>query len=308
MENIEKSEKSENLEVPYIQENKCYNFEDIINENGLFDDCLDATYIIYLEGNEERKSNIKNQLYLYQPTKKIHILNNKGFKKCKKVLKQQLPRCDLIDCFIHIFKDAQQKKYNNILILEDDFIFSKEVKNQNNIEQITKFINNCTKNDQNFIYLLGCIPYLQIPSLIFNHTRVIASTGTQSSIYSKKFREEILNISQDKIDDWDIHTNFNSPYTFRYIYKIPLCYQLFYETDNFKSWDDLYNFKYIIMNIFKKLDMDKNPEPGFSLFYLLSKIIFYLIIIIIYFGIKSTIQFIIFITQCFYSSISIILS
>ena len=148
-------------------------------------------------------------------------------------MKEQTPRCDLIDCFIHIFKDAEQKKYNNILILEDDFIFSEEVKKQNNIEKVTSFINNCTNSGQNFMYLLGCVPYLQIPSIIHNHTRVIASTGTHASIYSKKFREETMKITQDKIDDWDLYTNFNCPYTFRYIYKIPLCYQLFYETDNF---------------------------------------------------------------------------
>ena len=127
----------------------CYKLEDIEFEKGLLDDCIDATYIIHLEGNEERRDNIKTQLSLYQPTKKIHILNNKGFKKCKKELKEQTPRYDLIDCFIHIFEDAKEKKYNNILILEDDFIFSEEMKKQNNVEEIINFISKLTKNNMN---------------------------------------------------------------------------------------------------------------------------------------------------------------
>ena len=263
-----------------------YSFEDIINDKGLLDNCIDATYIIHLEGNEERRSNITNQLNIYQPSKKIHILNNKGFKKCKKNLKEQTPVYDLIDCFIKVFKDSEDKKYNNVLILEDDFRFSEKIKEPKHIEEISTFINKCAKVDQNFIYLLGCVPYLQIPSLI-KHSKVIFSTGTHACIYSKKFREDILRTPQHKIYDWDLYTNLNSSAS-RYIYKIPLCYQLFYETDNFNSC--IYNSKYLMMSLFKKMNMDKSPEPGFSNFYWISRVIFFLILFLSYYCIKTIID------------------
>jgi hypothetical protein len=274
-------------------DNNPYKFEDITNQNGLLDNSIDATYIIYLEGNEERRKNIKNQLELFHTSKQTHILNNKGFKKCNKNLKEQTPRCDLIDCFMQVFKHAEEKNYNNILILEDDFQFSEKIKEQSIINEINSFVNLCSERNLDFIYLLGCVPYLQIPSFINKHTRLLLSTGTHSSIYSRKFRENILKTEQATIDDWDLYTNFNNPNTYRYIYKEPLCYQLFYETDNFNSWDGAYNFKYFIMSIYKYFNMNNSPEPGFSYFYLISKLIFIIIAFIIYFVLKYTIKLII---------------
>jgi hypothetical protein len=291
-----------------VCEESCYHFENIITQNGLLDKCIDATYIIFLEGNEERKSNIKNQLEKLQPSKKIHILNNKGFKKCKKNLKEQTPKCDLIDCFVKVFNDAEEKGYNNILILEDDFIFNEKIKNPIVINEISDFINNESERNSNFIYLLGCVPYLQIPSLFFKNKRVLITTGTHASIYSKKFRSNLLMLKQENINDWDIYTNFECPNTFRYMYKEPLCYQLFYETENFNSWDDSYNLKYVMMNIFKALHMDKNPEPGFSFFYLLSEILFFVILFVFYFGFKFVIEIFVSIFFLFINQLNFILS
>jgi len=261
-----------------------YFFEEIKKKSGLLDKCIDATYIIHLEGNKERRSNIINQMKLYNITQKTIILNNKGFNKCKKKLRAQTPVCDLIDCYIQIFKNAEEKDYNNILILEDDFIFNKKIKDQEVIDQLTEFINTQSSKNNNFIYLLGTVPYLQLPSLFQNHSKVFITTGTHSSIYSKQFRKNILDIKdpQDTINDWDLYTNFYCQYTTRYIYKDPLCYQLFYETENFNSWKSFLNLKYLLIAIFKILNMDKNGEPGFSFFYKLSKMIYLFIIISIY--------------------------
>jgi hypothetical protein len=54
------------------------------NKTGLFDNSIDATYIIYLEGNEKRLKNIMDQIKKIYLTKKVYILYNKGFKKSKK--------------------------------------------------------------------------------------------------------------------------------------------------------------------------------------------------------------------------------
>ena len=64
--------------------NNSYKIKTINNNKGLFDNSIDATYIIYLEGNIKRLRNIEKQLNNTIPTKKIHILINKGWRKSKK--------------------------------------------------------------------------------------------------------------------------------------------------------------------------------------------------------------------------------
>ena len=284
-------ENKEIKKVKEINDDECYKFKDIVYEEGLFDKCIDATYIIFLEGNEERKSNIKTQLEKNQPSKNIHILINKGFRNCKKELKEQLPRYDLIDCFMKVFKDSQMKGYNNILVLEDDFHFSEKIHEKPIIDSINEFIYSCSERNRDFIYLLGCVPYLQYPSLFSNNRVVLLHTGCHACIYSNKFIQNILNTDQNNIDDWDLYINFNCIRTSRFMYKEPLCYQLFYETDNYNSWIDSYNFKYIIMCVFKYLNMHKSAEPGFSYFYSFSFYMYYFLIIILSIIVISVIKF-----------------
>ena len=284
-------ENKEIKKVKEINDDECYKFKDIVYEEGLFDKCIDATYIIFLEGNEERKSNIKTQLEKNQPSKNIHILINKGFRNCKKELKEQLPRYDLIDCFMKVFKDSQMKGYNNILVLEDDFHFSEKIHEKPIIDSINEFIYSCSERNRDFIYLLGCVPYLQYPSLFSNNRVVLLHTGCHACIYSNKFIQNILNTDQNNIDDWDLYINFNCIHTSHFMYKEPLCYQLFYETDNYNSWIDSYNFKYIIMCVFKYLNMHKSAEPGFSYFYSFSFYMYYFLIIILSIIVISVIKF-----------------
>lgn len=273
----------------YITENKdFYTFKENNYEKGFLDSCIDATYIIYLEGNEERMKNINEQLAKYQPTKNVYILFNKGYKNCNKKLPQQKATFDLVDSFYQIFGHAREKNYNNILILEDDFMFNEKIKDEELNSNLCHFLNGKNITDD-FAYLLGCVPYFQIPSLEtfgyekYPHNRLLVSTGTHSIIYSKGFREKLLSKNQNDLEDWDLYLNFNSYETSRYIHSQPLCYQLFYESDNFGSWNDFLNIKYIMMFIFKLLGMNNEPEPGFSIFYLLSKIPLYLFIIFILF-------------------------
>ena len=249
----------------------CYKYEKKVFNEGLLDNSIDATYIIHLENNG-RLPNILEQLNIYQPSKIVYILFNKGYKKCKKNLLVQSTTYDLVDAFLHIFKDANNKKYNNILILEDDFIFNKKIKNKKVINDINKFIK--LKVNEEFIYLLGTLPFFQIPYEI-NHFKLLSSLGTHACIYSKKAIDTILKKSDEKIDDWDTFTNFNFT---RYLYKEPLCYQLFPETDNFKNWNDVYGNISILKIYLKSLNLDKKVEPGYSINYFISIFWFYLFI------------------------------
>ena len=96
---------------------RCYEYEEYNFNNPLLD--VEATYIIHLQGNGRYES-IIDQLHKYPISKKVYIVLNKGYKKCKKNAAIIKPPLDLIDAFLEIFNHAKNKK--NILILEDDFM------------------------------------------------------------------------------------------------------------------------------------------------------------------------------------------
>jgi hypothetical protein len=90
-------------------------------------------------------------------------------------------------------------------------------------------------------------------------------------VYTKSMREQLVRTSINEISDWDIYANFRVK---QYMYYIPLCYQLFPETENSKHW------KYFpllteLNNASKSfLNMDTTPIPGFQYYYWFSLIVF----------------------------------
>jgi len=253
----------------------CYIFKKLQYKNGFLN--IDATYIIHLKGNE-RLNHIYNQLREYQPTKIVYIVFNEGFKKCDKQLIENVSYNDLTDAFLQCFKHANENNYENILILEDDFIFSPEIKNKNNLQNINNFI--ISKQNEDFIYYLGCNPILIIP-YNFTQYRVIKSCSMHAVIYSRKAREKCIHT---ELKHWDIIIEKSIPT--RYMYYKPLCYQTYPDTENKLSWHEKDNkFIFNIKNgIIKMLALDKQPEPGFTIIYSVAKFInllFLLIFIII---------------------------
>ena len=250
----------------------CYNIKTIYFNNPLFNE-IDATYIIHLEGNG-RYDHIEEQLKTYHPTKIVHILFNKGYKKCNKN-NIDSPAKDLIDANKYICEHA--KRYDTILILEDDFIFNEMEKVD--IDNIESFI----KTNTSYIYKLGCIPFIQIPYNSYTYTGF--SAGSHAVIYSKDIRNTL---NKDNMDDWDM----NLAKHINYMYYIPLCYQLFPETDNRQSWGKHNIMWYItgkiFIQLFNLLQLDHQLEPGYSIMYTFSKIspiIITLILIKLYFHI-----------------------
>jgi hypothetical protein len=266
-------------------DNLCYNFKKLEFNEGLLDNCIDVTYIIHLEGNG-RLEHIYEQLNKFHITKKVFILFNKGYKRCSKKKYIDKPPIDLVDAFFTIFKHAEEKKYKNILILEDDFIFSEQILQRNNIKPIINFINKTI--EEPYIYILGCLPYLQIPFSYYNRL-VLLKSGTHACIYSENMCKNILQNNKDKIDEWDIFTNIHCK---KYMYYKPLCYQLFPETENKKYWiyipllSDINSF---FKNIF---NMDKIVEPGYSYYYWFSFLIFFILCFIVLFIFYIFIKFI----------------
>jgi len=256
-------------------ETLCYKFKEIVyTSNGIFDNCIDATYIINLEGNG-RIDQIYEQLDNIHPTKIVLILFNKGFNKCNKNIHEKIPPVDLVDSYYTIFKDAQSNNYNNILILEDDFIFDNNIKDNIICTDICVFLNK--HNDTSFMYILGCLPFIQLP-YTYHHRLVLLKSGTHACIYSKNLREDILKIDQKTITDWDIYSNLHIR---QYMYYIPLCYQLFPDTDNSQYHTKIF-LLYNLHKIFKKyLQLDTKTNGYYVYYNIISHIVFIVIILLI---------------------------
>jgi hypothetical protein len=254
----------------------CYHLRTIYNKNPLFP-MVDATYVIHLKGNG-RYQDLETQLDQYPFTKNVHVIINEGYKKCSKT-NIDSPAKDLVDAYLYCFKHA--KKYENILILEDDFIVN------TNIYQHTDNINSFIQSHKNFIYRLGCGPCFMVPYDKNNYKGF--STGTHAVIYSKSVCNQILKYDREKIKEWDIFLNF---LVFNYIYYAPIVYQLFPQTENQKSWGDHNIFwklgSYIVIFIIKILRLDKQIEPGYSILYWFAKLWWVILIcILIFFTINT---------------------
>lgn len=252
----------------------CLKLETRKYDNGMFQKSVDATYIIHLENNG-RLPDINKQLELFQPTNIVYIVFNKGYTKCNKILVEQTPPYDLVDTFLFIFQDANEKGYKNILILEDDFIFTEKIYTSNHLSNINNFLNQ--KKEEKFLYYLGCLLWLQLP---YNeHTSInLMSSGTHSVIYTYSARKYLLEKKLIPIYDWDVYNNLLSGIR-RYVYKEPLCYQLFPITENSKHWVTFFNFDLTRIYInFAHLDV--KLENGYSNTYIFSKIFGYILIIL----------------------------
>jgi len=250
----------------------CYDFKEYKYDNGLFNNSTDATYIIHLEGNG-RLPDIQKQLEIYKPTNIVYIVFNKGYKKCKKELKKQNSMYDIIDVNISIFNHSRKNNFSNILILEDDFLFSPEIKNETHLKNINTFITH--NKDKSLIYHIGSLPMLVIPYDLYTY-RGIQIFAMHASIFTKGAIDTILN-NKDKINDWDIYLLDNVP---RYMYHKPLCNQLITETENKGNWDHGTILKFISNSIISLFKLDKQTEPGTSYIYMISKILSLLLVIL----------------------------
>lgn len=252
-------------------DSSCYRFEKLEFDSNSALLNIDATYVIHLENNG-RLDSVRRQLNEFKPTKEVFILHNKGYKQCDKDAIINKPALDLVDAFLYIFKDAQKKDYKHILILEDDFIFNKKIKDKKMRQNIMNFINN-KKYD---IYALGRIPYLQ---KAYNNNVSISLYGgaCHAMIYSRDCIDKTLQKDRKSIEDWDGFTG----QTFRiYMYNEPLCYQLCPETENQDYWPNIFGIKYITLCIMKTLKLDIQVEPGFSILYIASRGLYGLCVIV----------------------------
>lgn len=265
-----------------------YTIKTLQYDDGILNNCVDVTYIIHLEGNG-REPAIMEQLQKIHPTNTVHIVYNKGYRKCGKDLGITNPTDDLIHCYLWIFEhykssqkdNAARKK--NVLILEDDFIFNDKIAEIETRKQIENTLETIQHN--RFSFRLGCIPFLMFPCTAYAYTGFAG--GTHCVIYNEKCIDYTLS-NREYIKDWDVYCNIH---TKQYIYKEPLCYQLFPETENQKTWGDVNIFfkimAWIIIKYLQLLRLYKQVEPGYSTAYkiglLLTFILMFLVLYIFYY-------------------------
>jgi hypothetical protein len=268
---------------------ECYTFKHYKYTDGIFSKHIDATYILYVSGST-RMTSIMSQLEQYHPTDNVYILINKPFKYCKKNLIRDRVGYDIIDSNMHIFNHAKQNDYDNILVLEDDFIFSSEIKNTNHIDNINSFLNEHKNTD--FIYQLGSAPIVSIP--YNSYTYITFSLAAHANIYSRKSYMRHLNDYDNKMKSYtqlgglDAYAVINNvTYWNVFMYYIPLCYQIYPITDSRSEWN---SFETSI--IISTLGIDKKPEPGTSILYFISKILFPLLLILLFYIIKFIISYV----------------
>ena len=270
-----------------MEENKkCYSFKKLVFEQGIFDKSVDATYILHLEGNG-RYDDIIKQINAYPTTKTVYILMNPGFKKCNKTLPLQSSMFDLIDGNLHIMKHANELNYKNVLIFEDDFMFSKKMSNVSHHKNINDFCS--MKINDEFMYFLGSVPIVIVPYNTYTW-RGIASGAMHAVVYSRPMRDKILNIPQETIDDWDMYIAKNLNF-YKYIYSEPLVNQLFVETENKSNWaydqpEPIRKATMFFLNTsiyVLGLDKSETAENGYSVMYLLAKLfILFMILLVIF--------------------------
>lgn len=263
----------------------CYNFESKTYKNGFLDSFVDATYILTMT-NSKRRDNINMQLHNYIPTKKIFIVNNEGYKNCDKILIEQIPPYDLTDAYFNAISHSIKNNFNNILILEDDFIFNDKIKDKDIINKLKLFFDK--NKDNKFYFNLGPTPIIFYPNInLFNPIfKGIYCGCSQAIIYNKKTQYDILYKINKDIKHWDtfLMKTYNN-----YFYEIPLCYQTFPQTENQKYWyssdNNMWYIKILnnlIFKINKLLKLDVQPEPGYSIIYRTFFIINYIVFMFIF--------------------------
>lgn len=250
----------------------CYRFETRTYPSALFPTTLDATYVLHLEGNG-RLPSINQQLRDIHPTRVLHVLYNKGYKKCKKVLREQISYNDLTDAVITIFRDAIGRGYETVLLLEDDFIFGKNLPTAKAVGEVNQFLEKHKAED--YIYQLGAMPIFRLP---YMDTATVSLAGaSHANIYSKKCIERLVKAYEDgkitgHIDMYYMKhaaTHFNL-----YTHLEPLVYQTFPQTENRGTWTSesiLGKAQDAATNMFiSATGLDKHPEPGTSIMYFIA--------------------------------------
>lgn len=263
------------------EDNICHKKIKLQFEKGLYDGSIDATYILYLEGNLDRYNQIMKQIKKYPTTKNIFLIVNKGYKKCKKNVIITNSTHDCTYSHLEAYAHAENNNFNNILILEDDFIFDEDIDNSINIKEINTFLNK--KKNENFMYFFGGCPLIvnQIHDNLFHYKCTFIYTA-HGYVSSKKFRQKILSFDKQKfVNDLNFENNLGKN-TNQYMFYKPLIYQIFPLTENKKIWGSAFGLKSkLCLYLIDIFNLDKEYKKPYAIMYYVTKNLIMLITLLI---------------------------
>ena len=223
--------------------------------------------------NSKRLDNVFKQLNKYNLHSNVKIQYNKGFKNCNKILKQQTSAYDLTDALRNIFEDAKECNYNNILVLEDDFIIDNNKFKLKDIQRISQFV-----NSNNFhVYNLGTLFHFSVMYKNRHHLKNLFNCLSHAVIYNKNyFKPFITSACKGDIKHCDVFWNKRNIKS--YSYHKPIIFQTFPETDNMKEWP----MWKVSKNWFKLWKLDKshkNYQSHSKFIYIISYTLIFLLIL-----------------------------
>ena len=211
---------------------------------------------------------------------------NKGYKRCHKhnVL---YPHADLVHATLQAFRTT--KKFNNILLMEDDAIFETVgLKLRVALKRVGEFIVRRQQDKKPFnTYNLGAIAHALLPcGQGLHHRRIIGYLGaTQANIWSREARNAVLqSIDISSYPSGAIQHIDNPKFVpqlekYAFTYKRPIATQIFPKTDNSNHWAvfgvDRDGWKRhandvarkFVRNFIKTLQIDHRTQPGWNILY-----------------------------------------
>jgi hypothetical protein len=220
----------------------CYRYEVIdMKTNGYLGEIIDCAYVLAMEDSPRIKT-ILQRLQFAIPCRKVVIQYNKGYKRCNKPnLKKQKSLYDITDAYYHAFyhyKNNTSKRYERVMILEDDFIFTPLIKEKKTLSDIKGIISS-KKPD---ILQLGHILSIYNPFYLFhsnyNFKKHLYALSAHCVIYSKIFIDKFTgdySIGKFPYDHYD--KALSSEYSNIWVYNEPLGVQPCEKTENSNSWN-----------------------------------------------------------------------
>ena len=239
---------------------------------------VDATYVLSLKGSP-RMINVKRQLTDNPLTRITYIVENPGYRKVNKPLPRQNSEADVAFSHYVACKHALKNNFRKVFVLEDDFIFEKELLEHENLSEIIdNFLH--PKVDH---YFLGCTPFIAVPSSWdFVHWKVIYGGCTHAVLHTLSGLEKTVNsyeTNPEEIYGIDLHIFANNNC---YMHYQPLITQTFPETENkITAWGKGDIGKDITSWMIAKMGLDTKTRPGFDYIYFFAKCIIIILLLVI---------------------------
>ena len=210
----------------------CYLLEEIHPcESGMFDGIVDMTYCLTLIGSERSKT-IHRKIKRSRISSTVIIQHNHGYKCDGKGLKQQVSFNDITHALGNVMRHATEKGYENILVLEDDFIVDHSYFDQTDVDRIGEF----TKSNPFDLYNLGVLGPMSYPVDLY-HRRALHSSWAHAVIYNKRYFDKYIKLVERieyNIPCDDVPMSIPSARV--YFYWKPIIFQIFERTENRGTW------------------------------------------------------------------------